>query len=152
MSAERATAMLEIPARGGRAVQCSECTARVCARVEQVPGVLRVECDAGGDLPASLRFAAIEFGAELEGVYEHEVWRIEGLDCPDCAQTVAKSVRMVPGVVSADLNFASGTLLVEHDVVIDPSRRRRCDAAGSTRDVRCGPRRTGAARGVRNIG
>ncbi|NTW28595.1 MAG: cation-translocating P-type ATPase [Coriobacteriia bacterium] len=41
------------------------------------------------------------------------VWRVTGLDCPDCAQTVAKSVAMTPGVVSADLNFASGNLVVE---------------------------------------
>ena len=131
MSPERATAMLEMPARGGQGARCSECAARVCARVEQVPGVLRVECDAGGDLrvdydvglvtPASLRSVAHEFGAELECIYEHELWRVDGLDCPDCASTVAKTVRMLPGVVSAELNFASGTLLVEHEVGHDPA-------------------------------
>ena len=99
MTLERATAMLEMPTRNARGIRCSECSARVCARVEQVPGVLRVECDAAGDLRVdydaavvtrgALRAAAREFGAQLEGVYEHALWRIEGLDCPDCARTVA---------------------------------------------------------------
>jgi len=36
---------------------------------------------------------------------------------------VAKSVTLVPGVVSADLNFASGTLLIEYEAADDPRER-----------------------------
>jgi len=36
---------------------------------------------------------------------------------------VAKSVSLVPGVVSADLNFASGTLLIEYEADEDPRQR-----------------------------
>lgn len=45
-------------------------------------------------------------------------WRIEGLDCPDCARSVGSAVERVPGVRCVDLNFASATLLVD----FDPSR------------------------------
>lgn len=39
-------------------------------------------------------------------------FHVTGLDCPDCAKTVVKSVRALAGVVSAELNFASGTLVL----------------------------------------
>ncbi len=45
----------------------------------------------------------------------HASWRIEGLDCPDCARSVVAAVERVRGVTCADLNFASATLLVEWD-------------------------------------
>ena len=63
---------------------------------------------------------------------EHAVWRVEGLDCPDCARTAERSVALVPGVVSADLNFASGTLMVEFDPSTDPRVRvvRALEATG----------------------
>ncbi len=73
------------------------------------------------------------------------VWRIEGLDCPDCARTAEKSVALVPGVVSADLNFASGTLLVEYEAGTDPrSAVVRALAASGHRAI---PLDAGAARG-----
>ena len=131
MTVQRVTATIEVPTRDRRGPRCSECVARLSARVEEVPGVLRVERDAAGDLhveydaaiasSAGLRAVAREYGAQLEGVYAHMLWRVEGLDCPDCARTVAKSVRMIPGVVSAELNFASGTLLVEHTRGSEPT-------------------------------
>ena len=95
-----------------------------------MPGVLRVECETSGPMrvefdPTRISEEALSaetqrYGAELEGVFSHVVWHVTGLDCPDCAKTLAKSVSMLPGVVSADLNFASGTLLVEHQATSDP--------------------------------
>ncbi len=40
------------------------------------------------------------------------VFRIEGLDCPDCAAKLAQVVRRQPGVLAADLSYASGELQV----------------------------------------
>ncbi|HEY5541619.1 MAG TPA: cation-translocating P-type ATPase, partial [Coriobacteriia bacterium] len=130
MSAERASAAFDLPTHGGGGHRCARCASRLCARVEEMPGVTRVQCEANGPMrvefdPAlvsedQLDAATRQYGAELAGVYGHAVWRVVGLDCPDCARTVAKSVSILPGVVSADLNFASGTLLVEYEPAADP--------------------------------
>jgi Cd2+/Zn2+-exporting ATPase len=50
----------------------------------------------------------------------HATWRLSGLDCPDCAQTLSKAVAFIPGVMSADLNYASGLLLVDYGSELDP--------------------------------
>ena len=75
MTVQRVTATIEVPPRDRRGPRCSECVARLSARVEEVPGVLRVERDAAGDLhveydaaiasSAGLRAVAREYGAQL---------------------------------------------------------------------------------------
>ncbi|NTU72194.1 MAG: cation-translocating P-type ATPase [Coriobacteriia bacterium] len=61
-------------------------------------------------------------------------WAIGGLDCPDCARSVARSVEMLPGVLCAELNFANAVLLVEHEIDSDPSALvvRSVERAGHT--------------------
>ena len=59
---------------------------------------------------------------------------------PDCARTVARSVEMLPGVVSAELNFASAMLLVEHDADADPSATGRADRRSGRTQCRGGRR------------
>ena len=130
MSAERASAAFDLPVHGDAGHRCAQCESRLCARVEELPGVLRVECESNGPMriefdpslvtEQELGVETRRYGAELEGVYAHAVWRVTGLDCPDCARTAAKSVSLLPGVVSADLNFASATLLVEYEADTDP--------------------------------
>jgi Cd2+/Zn2+-exporting ATPase len=41
-----------------------------------------------------------------------ETFKIEGLDCPDCAVSLEKAIATLPGVTSARLNFAAATLVV----------------------------------------
>ena len=147
MSVERSTATLELPTHADKGVRCAECAARVCAQVEEITGVLRVDCDPRGvmrvDYDASslsledLVAATSRFGAALESVYLHALWRIGGLDCPDCARTLARSVGMLPGVFSAELNFASALLLVEHAADVDPSGPvvRTVESAGHTAEA-----------------
>ncbi|MGV8082977.1 MAG: heavy metal translocating P-type ATPase [Coriobacteriia bacterium] len=129
MSAERATAVVET-ATLGSGLRCAECDQRVCEQLRKLNGVVRVDCAATGTMrvdfdpfevsEAQLRSEAERYGVEVIGTYSHAAWRVLDLDCPDCAQTVAKSVRMLPGVLSADLNFASATLLVEYSPDGDP--------------------------------
>ncbi len=40
--------------------------------------------------------------------------RLEGLHCPDCAATIEKDVRRLPGVLHAELRFASAQMSVEY--------------------------------------
>ncbi len=128
---KRATATLQIPLPAEKGVRCAQCTARVCAGIEQLDGVLRVECDDRGAMrvdydesrltAGELEAETVRQGAELRGVFEHGMWRIGGLDCPDCARSLARAIEFVPGVVSAELNFASAMLLVEHEAGSDPN-------------------------------
>lgn len=51
---------------------------------------------------------------------QRSTYRVSGLDCPDCAKTVDKSVDSLDGVLSASLVFASGILVVEYEPEADP--------------------------------
>lgn len=129
MSAERATATVETP-KLPSGLRCSECDQRVCDQLRELGGIVRVDCAQTGTIrvdfdpeemsESHLRGEAERLGMELSRAYSHAAWRVLDLDCPDCAQTVAKSVRLLPGVLSADLNFASATLLVEYSPDVDP--------------------------------
>lgn len=44
---------------------------------------------------------------------ERETYQIQGMDCPDCALNIEKGVRRLAGVRSADVDFASGRMVVE---------------------------------------
>lgn len=44
---------------------------------------------------------------------------------------MAKSVRQIPGVFVAEVNFASGTLVVEYDRAVDPRRRVEATVRGA---------------------
>ena len=90
MSTERASATFELPTHGGAGHRCAECASRLCGRVESVPGVLRVECEAAGPMRVEFDPSLVSqeqldvetrrYGAELEGVYFHAVWHVTGLD------------------------------------------------------------------------
>ncbi len=58
--------------------------------------------------------------------------RVTGMDCGDCAQTVAKSLRTLPGVSDADVNFMKGTAAVVYDpeVVTPDIMTRRITSLG----------------------
>ncbi len=42
-------------------------------------------------------------------------FKVTGMDCASCALTVKKAVKAVPGVSSADVSFAAGTMQVDYD-------------------------------------
>jgi hypothetical protein len=90
VSAERASAAFDLPVHADAGHRCAQCESRLCARVEELPGVLRVECEANGPMriefdpsqvsEADLSAATRRYGAELEGVFAHAVWHVTGLD------------------------------------------------------------------------
>lgn len=88
---ERASATFALPAAGTGAVRCTACGNRACESIGALPGVYRVECDAGGgavrvefdaarvtedDLSAAMH----QLGLELEKSVRHTAWRVTGLD------------------------------------------------------------------------
>ncbi len=48
----------------------------------------------------------------------HQTYHVTGMSCSSCVAKIEKSVRNIPGVTLANLNFATGTLRVEtnHDI------------------------------------
>ncbi len=42
-------------------------------------------------------------------------WTVEGLDCADCAMTLAKDIEKLPGVISSSVSFATSKLKVRYD-------------------------------------
>lgn len=86
----RATATFELPLSAEKGVRCARCASRVCAQVEEMQGVLHVECDPRGEMrvdydpdrvtSAQLGMATERFGAQLAGVYAHATWHVTGLD------------------------------------------------------------------------
>ncbi|MCC6730783.1 MAG: cation-translocating P-type ATPase [Chthonomonadales bacterium] len=53
---------------------------------------------------------------------EHSVYRLVGMDCPTCAESVEKEVRRLPGVLWAAANYASARLVLEHDPGAAPAQ------------------------------
>ena len=44
-----------------------------------------------------------------------EIFKISGMHCASCAQTIERAILKLPGVKSAQVNFASETILVSYD-------------------------------------
>ncbi len=49
--------------------------------------------------------------SELAG--KRTVYDVRGMDCSECARSVATAVERLPGVATAQVNFGAGTLTVE---------------------------------------
>lgn len=58
---------------------------------------------------------AKEIGIHLEKQYKHESVMLEGLDCPDCASKLEKSISHLKGVAWVSVNYASGKMWVEFE-------------------------------------
>ena len=53
-----------------------------------------------------------------------ERYRVQGMDCLDCARTIEKGVSALPGVSSAQVDFATATLALEGEVSAAELRQR----------------------------
>jgi|GEM_PF-3048302 len=90
MTERLAAATFKIPPHADKGVRCLQCASRLCAQVETIEGVARVECDPRGTMrveydssrvsEADLSVATERYGIALAGVYAHAVWHVTGLD------------------------------------------------------------------------
>ena len=89
----------------------------VKAHVEDKGGgaQLCIHYDPGLLTLATVRRLATDAGAEVSARYRHERIPVEGMDCSDCTTAIEHSVRRLPGVLSATVNYAAAILSVEYD-------------------------------------
>ncbi len=87
----RTSATFEIPTQAESPVRCLGCAERVCQAMQDVPGVMRVECDPNGGAvrvdydderitESELAEDLDRFGYDLSSAIRHAAWRITGLD------------------------------------------------------------------------
>ena len=115
-------------------MRCASCQAHVAKAVKAVPGVLdaevnlitgrmTVETDDAPDLPQRIVDAVKNAGFTAElieeapapaAVVEH-IFQVGGMRCASCQAHVAKAVKAVSGVQSAEVNLITGRMTVETD-------------------------------------
>ncbi len=113
-------------------MRCASCQAHVAKAVKAVPGVLdaevnlitgrmTVETDDAPDMPQKIEEAVKNAGFTAElveeapapvAVVEH-VFQVGGMRCASCQAHVAKAVKAVPGVQSAEVNLITGRMTVK---------------------------------------
>ena len=64
---------------------------------------------------ACLTDTAERLRIDLSHRFDHEVLRVSGMDCYDCAQTIERAVCRMPGVSSATVNFPAARMRVEYE-------------------------------------
>lgn len=123
--------VLRLPVLIPSPVYCVACIRRLREGLEGLGGVTFTELDPGaGTLTVvhdrsvisddELEAEATRLGLQVTDAAGHVAYKVTGLDCPDCAGSVNKSVSYLDGVLSAELNFASGILVVQYDPRLDP--------------------------------
>ncbi|MBN1834719.1 MAG: heavy metal translocating P-type ATPase [Spirochaetales bacterium] len=78
-------------------------------------GVVTVRFDAERLPEEHLRAEAARIGRELQERFHHQVLRLQGLDCADCAPTIERLLSRKEGMLEASVDFPGGTLQVEYD-------------------------------------
>jgi copper-transporting P-type ATPase V len=133
------TDQLDLPVSG---MTCGSCSARVQRTLAKQPGVLdaevnfatgfaRLRVDEAVDL-SELQAAVAKAGYELELPEEPEPAAVEhtlqvaGMTCGSCSARVQRALAKQPGVVDAQVNFATGVATVHTEGRVD--RRAWADA------------------------
>ena len=75
---------------------------------------LRVDYDPDLCSLGCLGEAAAELRIDVGAGFEHEVLRVAGMDCYDCAQTIERAVTRMPGVSYVSVNFPAARMRVEY--------------------------------------
>ncbi len=121
-----------------RGLDCPDCARTVdvsVARVDHVlsaslnfaSGVLFVEYETPHDPRAAIESMLAEMGYEsecLEGDTTHPVaeFTLAGVDCPDCARSLAEQIRSLSGVHDSEIDFGSSRLRIAYDPAVVAER------------------------------
>jgi len=110
---------LEIPVKG---MTCASCVGRIERELSAMPGVSEVNVNLatgraniaydGQQTPASL-FSAIE-NLGFEPQAQQAELAIKGMTCASCVGRVEKQISTFPGIISAEVNLATGKARIQH--------------------------------------
>lgn len=105
-----------------------QCVARLQERLKTARGVteahlektdgkaqLCLHYDAAQTTLAAIQRLATQTGAEISERYQHNLIRIEGMDCSDCTLAIEHGLKRMDGVLTATVNYAAQTARVEYD-------------------------------------
>lgn len=62
-----------------------------------------------------LQEAVAQTQAHLAAHYAHKTYRVAGMDCAHCAESLEQMARALPGIAGATVQFSAATLRVEYD-------------------------------------
>ena len=112
----------------GVADEQDQCVARVQERLRTARGVteahlekndgkaqLCIHYDVTQTTLAAIQRLATQTGAEIAERYQHDLLRIEGMDCSDCTLAIEHGLKRMDGVLTATVNYAAQTARVEYD-------------------------------------
>lgn len=116
-------------------LDCGDCAAKLEKGIRKINGVvdaqvnfasakMKVTYDSSLLDAEELTKAVSRFGysaklrkASIGQTTTHNtIFRVSGLDCADCAAKLEKRIIFISGVSSAQVNFATGKLIVEHTI------------------------------------
>ena len=108
------------------AVNCDHCIGELTHALAQRRGVLAasrapkgdkllVDYDSSTLSPEELAAAVESAAGAVSRRYRHERLNVTGMDCPDCARTIAAGVSALPGVLAAQIEFGRGKLELAYD-------------------------------------
>ena len=106
-------------------VDCGSCVTRLRDELALHGGLIEVEVAGRSTIRVAydpddcsidcVTRAADAIGANLARRFHHEILRVEGMDCYDCAQTIEAAVNRVDGVTGCSVNFAAARMRVEYE-------------------------------------
>jgi Cd2+/Zn2+-exporting ATPase len=110
-------------------MDCADCAQTIERRLAETPGVASCDVQFGAGAvdiaydpalvsPGTLKSRIRELGYSVGNHTQPDrpwLFTVTGMDCADCAATLSESVARVPGVQTADVNFATATLTVRGD-------------------------------------
>lgn len=103
---------------------CPPCAQRLAAELERQPGVvaasaasatLQITFDPERSSGERLETTARQVQVDLDTRFAHQELRIDGMDCADCARTIDRAVRRIPGVQHTDVSFAAARIRYEYE-------------------------------------
>lgn len=113
-------------------LDCADCAAKLERQVQNMEGVKSASVNFGASKMTVEHLAPREdiiktvkqmgYDASLDERRQREqkdTFRLEGLDCADCAAKLEKSIRQLPGVKNARVNFGASKMTVEHSTGTD---------------------------------